>query len=472
MRVHRITPISLAVTAAVAFAFALALALAEDARAQPPPFQDPSRTPPLPPQDAWSRLSDEQLGLTPPPSPSEPPAPEPPPPIEPRAPRFGAAGEIVVTGDSTIGVSSTQFSGSDASSFAASFSPGLDVFIVRGLSIGIDVNLGYTSTKGYGADSKLVSTTATTLAGGPRLGLNVPLSELVSWYPRFTFGVESVRLEVREPDTSTFGGGPRRSTDAALFVSAFAPILVHPEPHFFVGAGPGFLHAFGGAQGGPQIGVERTTISGRLVIGGWWGGPPVSSGDDRGPLSRSAPPTSEVPRFGERGQWVFTGELGGAVSGAKRTGGDASTIVSFVPGFDHFFGKRVSAGLSAMAYHGHEVVKTPSGPSTTSDVTSLGLAVRLGIDAPLSSLLSFYPRASLSVARDSYDERSEGQRNDASSTVATLGLYAPLLVHMATHVFAGFGPYVAHDVLRSVDARPGNNLGTRVGASLVVGGWL
>ena len=33
-------------------------------------------------------------------------------------------------------------------------------------------------------------------------------------------------------------------------------------------------------------------------------------------------------------------------------------------------------------------------------------------------------------------------------------------------------PSVTRDVLRSIDDRRGNNLGTRVGAGLLVGGWL
>ena len=114
-----------------------------------------------------------------------------------------------------------------------------------------------------------------------------------------------------------------------------------------------------------------------------------------------------------------------------------------------------------------------SSAATTDDVSSFGGAVRLGGDAPLSPLVSFYPRASFAVSRESYDERSGVARNAASATVFTLRLYAPLLVHVATHAFVGFGPSVVRDVLRSIDDdRRGDNLATRVGATLIVGGWL
>jgi hypothetical protein len=87
-------------------------------------------------------------------------------------------------------------------------------------------------------------------------------------------------------------------------------------------------------------------------------------------------------------------------------------------------------------------------------------------------MLSFYPRASISVGREAFDVRSAPQTNAASSAVVTLGLYAPLLVHVATHAFAGFGPYISHDAIRRTDDRPGDTLATRIGASLLVGGWL
>ncbi len=459
----------------IAFAATLVAAMAfgpeGEASAQEP--RPPSAETPLPPPHPWPRLTDEELGVAPPPPPAPPaPAPEPPPRAEPRAPPFGGAGQLVITGDSTIALSSTQYSGSDASSFAAAFSPGLDVFVVRGLSIGIEGDLGYISAKGYRSDGKLVSTTATTLRGAPRLGVNVPLGAFVSWYPRLTVGIESVRRVEVETRESTFGGGPQRSTEIALVVSGFAPLLLHPKPHVFVGVGPSVTHAFGGAQGGAQAGVERTTIGARFVVGGWWDGaaPAPDPRDAPGPAEASAPP---LPELGETGHWVFTGELGGGVFATKRTRGDSSTVVSFVPGFDHFVGKRISAGVSGLIAHGHTVFTPPGGgPSTTSDVTSFGGAVRLGGDVPLSSLVSFYPRASFAVARESYDERSVGARNGASATVLTLGLYAPLLLHVARHLFVGFGPSVTHDVLRSIDDRLGENLGTRVGAGLLVGGWL
>jgi hypothetical protein len=81
-------------------------------------------------------------------------------------------------------------------------------------------------------------------------------------------------------------------------------------------------------------------------------------------------------------------------------------------------------------------------------------------------------RASLGAGQTSYDEKSGRDRSKYSVVNVTPGLYVPLLFHFAPHVFAGFGPFVSHDVHNKVENRDTNNLATTVGARLIVGGWL
>jgi hypothetical protein len=47
---------------------------------------------------------------------------------------------------------------------------------------------------------------------------------------------------------------------------------------------------------------------------------------------------------------------------------------------------------------------------------------------------------------------------------------APLLVHIAQHYFIGLGPYLSYDLSDSGGAV--ENLGTTLGVSSLVGGWL
>ncbi|MGH7272578.1 MAG: hypothetical protein ACREJ3_19285 [Polyangiaceae bacterium] len=105
--------------------------------------------------------------------------------------------------------------------------------------------------------------------------------------------------------------------------------------------------------------------------------------------------------------------------------------------------------------------------NTTYDSFTVG--GRLGADVPLSESFSFYPHASLSIGGESWDETSAGYENRPSDTSFSGALFAPLLVHPASHVFFGLGPYVNHDFSRTLDA--GTSIrATRVGATFLVGG--
>lgn len=432
------------------------LALMRDARAQELPGPTiPGKTPQAP-RDDWPRLSPEELQLAPA-RPAAPPEPVLPPPVEPPAPRFGDPGEVVVTGAASVGISSTAFRSSDASLFTIAFSPGLDVFLVRGFSVGGDIDVRYESSKGYAADGTLGKTDTTTLSGGPRLGFNLPFGELVSWYPRVTVGLASVhRAEKLAPSAGT-----SRSTETSLFVSAFAPLLLHPKPHLFFGVGPAVFHEFDDGQSVSGLRERPTTLSARFVLGGWWGG--HTTGAEV--VAPEAAVEAAPPRFGARGQWVFTGEAGGGVWWTSNKGSDASTtVVRFAPGVDYFLARHFSAGLSGSTYYRHQ----GRGAAPAADTTAFGVAPRLGGNLPLASWLSLYARGSVSFAH----ETTEGASGARGATVVAVELYAPLLVHVATHAFVGFGPYLSHGLSRSVDRSPGNNTATRVGAALLVGGWL
>src|SRR5208282_2385922 len=128
---------------------------------------------------------------------------------------------------------------------------GLDYFFVRNLSIGFDVAAGYSDDKGYGADGSLDETKTTSISGGVRLGVNVPLGDLFSFYPRVTLGLE----QTRQAESVVSGGtdsvatsvGSPATTKTGPWVNAFAPLLFHATPHFFLGVGPRVEHFFADA---------------------------------------------------------------------------------------------------------------------------------------------------------------------------------------------------------------------------------
>jgi hypothetical protein len=170
--------------------------------------------------------------------------PEPP---EPPAALFGDRGQFMVTAASSAGVTWETFSGSEARVFSVGLSPGLDYFLWKNVSVGVSLGASYGDNKGYGADGSLVETTTTNLSGGPRVGLNVPLSRAVSFYPRLTVGLEWVRTQqsLVSGTSISVAGSPLGYPTTTRFGPSFdlyLPLLFHLVPHFFVGGGPFLFH--------------------------------------------------------------------------------------------------------------------------------------------------------------------------------------------------------------------------------------
>lgn len=385
--------------------------------------------------------------------------------------RFGSAAVFVVTSDQSIGIAKTTFENSDAEGFRVYASPGLDWFVIDHLSIGIDLSAGYGESRGYSAEGGLVRNETTSFSGGPRVGADLPLGRYVSFYPRLTLGIETIRRE-DSVVVNQFGAQPANAVGIPStardgpWVYLFAPLLLHPAPHFFIGAGPTFFHAFARVRGGPDVGGERTSVGGHLLFGTWWGG-----GSDE-PAAEGAS-TSHAPAFGESGQVVFSGEFG--IGGAKTWyagTGTSTEALSIAPGVDYFVARHVSVGIAFDYGSSKTTGLRPDGIRTTTKAAGGGGSLRLGVDIPFTSWLSFYPRGGFRFGTRVVDTRAgtEGYGYDEGLTTATL--FAPLLVHPASHAFIGIGPYVAYDLVRQIKGTDASTPATSVGADLIVGGWL
>jgi hypothetical protein len=115
-----------------------------------------------------------------------------------------------------------------------------------------------------------------------------------------------------------------------------------------------------------------------------------------------------------------------------------------------------------------------TGAPVTNSVTTSGIEPRIGADLPLTSLLSFYPRVGVVAGAASYDEVSVNAENKYSTASAALHVFAPVLIHAASHLFAGFGPSLYWEWSDTVTYPNGTtqNRQTSIGADLVVGGSL
>jgi len=161
---------------------------------------------------------------------------------------FGNRGQLTVSSDAGLSISSTSTSGVDGSTTSLTLRPAVDYFVANNVSVGGFVGLDYKSTSGAHA---------TTFAIGPRIGYNFAFAERFSFWPKLGFSYSSSSTSA---DTTPAPGDCEAGNHLALNV--FAPLMFHPVQHFFLGFGPALDTDLTGD-------AKQTTIAGRLTIGGW-----------------------------------------------------------------------------------------------------------------------------------------------------------------------------------------------------------
>lgn len=159
---------------------------------------------------------------------------------------FGLKGEIAFSSDANF-VAEHMSKGRTNVQFA----PAADVFVIDGLSVGGTIAFQY---------NKLGNYDGTRFSIGPRVGYNFAFTNLLSFWPKigFAYAHTSADYNVSEADLAS---GKRTSHDS-LALNLFAPLMIHPTTHFFVGLGP-FLDV-------DLAGSDRVTSYGlRFTLGGW-----------------------------------------------------------------------------------------------------------------------------------------------------------------------------------------------------------
>lgn len=152
------------------------------------------------------------------------------------APLFGAQGQLVISSDAALTLRKHNDDGTHLE-----LTPAFDYFIAPNLSLGGFVSITYDSfDNGH----------STHLGIGPRIGYDILLSDLFTFWPMagLSYGTTS-----NSTDDSSHG---------AFALNIFAPFLLHPVPHFFIGFGP-FIDAGLGGD------ARTTDFGARLTIGGW-----------------------------------------------------------------------------------------------------------------------------------------------------------------------------------------------------------
>jgi hypothetical protein len=187
------------------------------------------------------------------------------------------------------------------------------------------------------------------------------------------------------------------------------------------------------------------------------------------------------PRFGNPGQIALSGALSASIGHLGYDSSSASsTSISVEPAFDYFASRNFTQGVSALFRY----TDGTSGFGVKNDSKTLGVTGRIGRNVWLGRRVSLWPRLGLDAWRTwlHFDAPtagfgvtiggsnfSIGPSSDFTEKGLTLGLAAPVLLHVTRHFFVGFGPDAYVDVFHSV-----NNVSNRrrfVGASSTVGGW-
>jgi|GEM_PF-628313 len=186
-------------------------------------------------------------------------------------PRFGDQGKIVLSGILDASFGHLVYSAGNDASTSFRVEPAFEYFVLPDLSVGASAFFGYSdSTSGIALNDKNVQYGVT-----GKIGSNIWMGNIVSLWPRFALGVWQSRSTFSGSsgyisiDGSSFPIGPGTEiTENAMFIEVYAPVLLHPCPHFFVGIGPdGYLDLFHSASGLPN---KRSFFGLSSTVGGWF----------------------------------------------------------------------------------------------------------------------------------------------------------------------------------------------------------
>ncbi len=132
---------------------------------------------------------------------------------------FGAQGQIAISSDLQLSIQRITVSppqGDSESSTDIVVQPALDYFVIDNLSVGGVLSLTHSSPEE--GDSFF------TFGIGPRIGYNIPINDVLSFWPRA--GIVYRRLSRGDASAYTINTG------------IYAPLMIHPVEHFFIGFGP------------------------------------------------------------------------------------------------------------------------------------------------------------------------------------------------------------------------------------------
>ncbi len=187
--------------------------------------------------------------------------------------QFGDEGQWVFTSD--LQVSINHHSGAEPT-FNVFIEPDFSYFMAPGISVGVGLWVSHENRSetftGYQGQPTL-ETTSTDYGVAFKLGGNVRLSELFSLWIQGFFGL--YHEHDRVPHVTYFYTAPPAvstisENETGCDIGVYAPVLLHPAKHFFIGMGPTlrYDHLFPEDASG-TVTKDSVTVALSTTIGGW-----------------------------------------------------------------------------------------------------------------------------------------------------------------------------------------------------------
>lgn len=195
---------------------------------------------------------------------------------------------------------------------------------------------------------------------------------------------------------------------------------------------------------------------------------------------RSALPSQQPLRFGQRGQFALIAGSQVGISSASYSNSMATSFdVTFEPSLEYFVVRNFSFGIELDAYHSHARGYWPYGLVDV-DSTLLGAGLHFGWNVPLVPELSLY--SMLSVGFHHIEETESATRVVGSNgrplpqvTSTRLGPWlsgnVSILYHPVEHLFFGLGPAIYQDFSRATGGVEDHRQRLNVGAQVALGGY-
>jgi hypothetical protein len=135
-----------------------------------------------------------------------------------RSSRNTEKGRFAIRNDAYLGISASRpFRHNARFTPSIAIGPSLDIFVIDNLAVGAAIDFNYVH---YGDPVP----DFITFAVSPRIGYNVALHDIISFWPQVSVGVGFVSAD---------------ETDPILPITGFFPFYLHPADNFFLGIGPG-----------------------------------------------------------------------------------------------------------------------------------------------------------------------------------------------------------------------------------------